>query len=93
MNTAAADFAVKSVLCPLFNIEQVLYDEITLREMEKNGVSTIKTTFSGEILEAREKEFFQGRDYGLHGLHLISSSYINQKMLLKQFVPEDVDVE
>ena len=69
----------------------VEYEGVEFVSVEKSGVSTIKTTFSGETLTAREKEFFQGRDYGRHGLQLISSSYIKQKMLLKHFVPEDVD--
>ncbi len=71
----------------------VEYEGVEFVSVEKNGTSTVKTTFSGEVLEAREKEFFQGKDYGFHGLQLISSSYIKQKMLLKHFVPEDVDVE
>ncbi len=71
----------------------VEYESVEFVSVEKNGISTVRTTLSGEVLEAREKEFFQGRDYGLHGLQLISSSYLNQTMLLKHFVPEDVDDE
>ena len=59
----------------------------------KDGIAIIKTLYSGEILEAKENEFFTGKDYGSHGLQLISVSYDEQKMLLKRYLPEDTEVE
>ncbi len=59
----------------------------------KDGTAIIKTLFSGEILGAKGNEFFTGKDYGTHGLQLISVSYEEQKMLLKRYIPEDKEVE
>jgi len=59
----------------------------------KDGIATIKTLYSGEILEAKENAFFTGKDYGSHGLQLISVSYDEQKMLLKRYLPVDTEVE
>jgi len=60
---------------------------------KKDGTAIIKTLFSSEILEAKEKEFFVGKDYGLHGLHLISSSYEDQEIVLERFTPEIIEEE
>jgi hypothetical protein len=59
----------------------------------KDGTAIIKTLFSGELLKAKENEFFAGKDYGSHGLQLMSVSYEEQKMLLKRYLPEDIEAE
>ena len=67
------------------NIEYVTVD--------KDGSATIKTLLSGETIKAKEDEFFKGKDYGLYGLQLISSSYEEQIIRLKRYLSDDIDDE
>ncbi len=73
---------------PEYDGENVEYISVN-----KDGSATVKTLFSGEILKAQENEFFKGKDYGSHGLQLISTFYDEQKMILKRYLPEDLEVE
>ena len=57
----------------------------------KDGTANIKTLLTGEVLTTKPKQYFVGRDFGSHGLELVSTSNEKQEICLHHTMPEYID--
>ena len=85
------------VICYDFTIgKNIPKDENAIVEfisVNKDGTATIKTLRTGEVLTAKPKLYFVGKDFGAYGLELVSISNEKQEICLHHTMPEYIDNE